>query len=657
MVATRALVQDSFPRDAESGLRNLVRDLVALSTLPAVWIRADPPQVAKGLGELMVSLLDADFAFVRLPEHAIETVEYHNRTRGPRGIDFAALCAAGESTVSHVEDEVLGRLNAFSVPIGRIPGARLVVAGHRPGFPDETERTLMRVAASQAAVVVQRWNTEQSLIAQKRSLELLNHATTALYRFTDQIYRAQSDGDVFDAALATIVDALECPRASILMFDDAGTMRFVASRGLSEQYRNAVDGHSPWNPGDRNAEPICVSDIDRADLSESLRAAIRAEGIRALAFIPIIAAGAVIGKFMTYYDAPHSFESREFNLALTIARQLGFAVERRRAEEARRSAEEFNRSVVASSQDCIKILDLDGKLLMMAEEGQRLLCIPDIREFLGKPWIDFWSGDYRKAAASAVAAAAAGRPGRFTGFFPTLAGTPKWWDVVVSPVYDANGDPERLLAISRDITEHKHAEEQRELLLAELSHRVKNTLATVISIARQSLSVNRTMEEARLSFEGRIRALAQTHTRLAEANWSGVSFETILRDEFAPYQREDSGNVRLCGPEIILDPRSALMLGMAAHELVTNAAKYGALSTRTGVVDVTWKVQAGAGEISICWLERGGPKVSPPSRRGFGRILLERALASDLKGRVVLNFDEDGLKCSITLPLAEGAKL
>jgi two-component sensor histidine kinase len=225
------------------------------------------------------------------------------------------------------------------------------------------------------------------------------------------------------------------------------------------------------------------------------------------------------------------------------------------------------------------------------------------------------------------------------------------WIFTNAFVLRSDGRPIRLVGATVDITERKEAELQRDLLVAELSHRVKNTLATVISVARQSFLNAQSADEASQAFNARIRALAQTHGRLAEANWSGVSLETMLSDEFAPYRSRDGKNVRLSGPPIVLTPRCALTLGMAVHELATNAAKYGALSTRKGKIDVAW--QADAGELRILWSERGGPPVAPPSRSGFGRLLLERALGSDLRGNVQLDFAEDGLKCAIAVPLEE----
>jgi two-component sensor histidine kinase len=140
---------------------------------------------------------------------------------------------------------------------------------------------------------------------------------------------------------------------------------------------------------------------------------------------------------------------------------------------------------------------------------------------------------------------------------------------------------------------------------------------------------------------------------LAEANWSGVSFEAMLLDELAPYSRDDGSNVRVSGPPLALTAKCSLTLGMTVHELATNAAKYGALSTEEGSVDVAWHVDSENRQLRISWTEAGGPTVSPPRHSGFGRLLLERALASDLGGDVRLDFVEGGLQCLIAIPFDE----
>jgi two-component sensor histidine kinase len=157
----------------------------------------------------------------------------------------------------------------------------------------------------------------------------------AIYEFTEKRFRATSVAEICEAALDAVVTALHCSRASILLLDGAATMRFVAWRGLSNQYRAAVEGHSPWLPQDKDPKPVVIDDVAMSDLAEPIRAALAQEHICALAFIPVMAEGCLIGKFMTYYDAPHAFTEAEMMIAVNLARRLGFAVEHKRADEAR----------------------------------------------------------------------------------------------------------------------------------------------------------------------------------------------------------------------------------------------------------------------------------------------------------------------------------
>jgi PAS domain S-box-containing protein len=194
----------------------------------------------------------------------------------------------------------------------------------------------------------------------------------ALYRFTDQLFRASSAEDIYAAALDAIVRALGCDRASILLFDETGIMKFVAWRGLSEQYRRAVEGHSPWTRDSKDPQPIPIGDIDSVELDATLKANVKAERIAALAFIPLVVQGQLIGKFMTYYPSPHVYSDGEMGLAVTIARQLGFGLERMGAEEQRRQAEEAKELLLNESRHRIK----NTLATVQAIAGQTLRDIP-----------------------------------------------------------------------------------------------------------------------------------------------------------------------------------------------------------------------------------------------------------------------------------------
>jgi K+-sensing histidine kinase KdpD/ActR/RegA family two-component response regulator len=200
-------------------------------------------------------------------------------------------------------------------------------------------------AAGLAAACVAAWLARR---AQERDLAELTRAEgalarrvaeqEALYRLTDGVHRSSTLEELFDTALTSIRAALGCDRASILLFDDQSVMGFVASRGLSDNYRRRTTGHSPWSRTDGSPTQICVEDVARSDVEEPLKEVILNEGIRALAFIPLLSQGTLLGKFMVYYDAPHAFSPSEMDLALTMARQLAFGIERKQGEAQRHQA-------------------------------------------------------------------------------------------------------------------------------------------------------------------------------------------------------------------------------------------------------------------------------------------------------------------------------
>jgi signal transduction histidine kinase/ActR/RegA family two-component response regulator len=161
-----------------------------------------------------------------------------------------------------------------------------------------------------------------------------NRQLQSLYLLTDRLQRAATLDDIYSAALDAILSGLRCDRASILLYDDSQVMRFVAWRGLSDDYRRAAEGHSPWKPDDREPTPIGFGNIEDVELEPQLKARIRLEGIRAAAFIPLVADGRIIGKFMTYFDSLHEFRDEEMSLSINIARQLAAALQRHRSLQA-----------------------------------------------------------------------------------------------------------------------------------------------------------------------------------------------------------------------------------------------------------------------------------------------------------------------------------
>jgi len=220
--------------------------------------------------------------------------------------------------------------------------------------------------------------------------------------------------------------------------------------------------------------------------------------------------------------------------------------------------------------------------------------------------------------------------------------------------FDSQHRPVFFVGVYQDITERKQTDEQQRFFLDELNHRVKNTLATVQSIASQTLRSSRNAQQFKEAFEGRLLALSMTHNLLTLKSWREADLHDIAEQELAPHEREADERVVIDGPRVDLPPRYAINLGLVLHELVTNAAKYGALSVPTGRLDLSWTVSRADGrpaQLRILWRESGGPPVQPPKRQGFGSRLIRRSVEGELDGTLVIDFDPAGVSYDITMPL------
>jgi PAS domain S-box-containing protein len=279
----------------------------------------------------------------------------------------------------------------------------------------------------------------------------------ALIRLVSAICRVGSVEEACELAMRGIDDALAPDRCAVLIYDDAMVMRFCASRGLSDEYKKRVEGHSPWTPDATAPEPVTIPDVSAAAELGELREVVLREGIQAIAFIPLMARR-LVGKFMLYFDRPHAFDAQELATAQTVAGVVAFAIERIRAESGLREREEFLAGIIESSPDCIKVLALDGRILSINGAGARALEIDDVHTLLGQSWIAYWQGDDRAAARHALEAAVQGETGGLEGYCPSRSGRPYWWDVRLTPLRSSTGRIERVVAISRDITERRRVQ-------------------------------------------------------------------------------------------------------------------------------------------------------------------------------------------------------
>ncbi len=231
------------------------------------------------------------------------------------------------------------------------------------------------------------------------------------------------------------------------------------------------------------------------------------------------------------------------------------------------------------------------------------------------------------------------------------SGEIRWVEIRGQTFYRTDGTPLSMAGVSIDVTERKRGEEHRALLVAELNHRVKNSMATMQSIAHQTLRLASNLDEARSNLDARLSSLSAAHDILTRENWGGATIREVATGALAPF-RAQAERFTMGGPNIRVSPRAALAYAMALHELATNALKYGALSNDVGRVIINWDVETrdGTERLVLRWEELNGPPVHAPSRSGFGSRMIERMLVSEIGGEARIDYRTHGVVCMIEAP-------
>ena len=312
------------------------------------------------------------------------------------------------------------------------------------------------------------------------------------------------------------------------------------------------------------------------------------------------------------------------------------------------------RKVMDSVLAFVGVLSTDGTLLEANEPAVQAAGVGR-DELIGRPfWDCYWwsfSEETQARLRAAVATAATGERVRYDAEVRVAGDGRIWIDFQLVPMLDEHGRVVELIPSGVDITERKHAEAHREFLLRELSHRVKNTLASIQSMAGQTLRGTSSPDEFRTTFGARLRAIAASHDLLVESNHENVRLLDLIRGQVGPYAADDARLV-LEGDDLVLPGESAHALGLILHELATNAAKYGALSAPEGVVRIAWRAwdRSDMPGLAIDWRETGGPSVEVPERRGFGTRLIERSLATE-GGSGSIDYAPEGVHARLELGL------
>jgi PAS domain S-box-containing protein len=320
---------------------------------------------------------------------------------------------------------------------------------------------------------------------------------------------------------------------------------------------------------------------------------------------------------------------------------------------------ELARLIVDNAVDyAIFTMDPEGLITRWGRGAEKVLGYSRA-EAIGMDFATLFSPSDREAGMSGVELNTAMIKGRAedTRWHLRKTGERFWANGVTMVVNGSN--PTVLLKIMRDETSAKLADNQRVLLLNELNHRIKNTLTIVQSIAEQTLRSGGDAAATRRSLIDRIMALSQAHNVLVEQNWAGADLLTIVRQAVAPHDQTSTA-VTVDGPEVRLSPSQAVSMSLIIHELGTNAVKYGALSTPTGTVNLSWNLGQnglGARSLTFLWQEAGGPTVHPPATRGFGSRMIARAMSENASGQARLEFPAEGVRCVLVMPLSIAEEL
>ena len=444
----------------------------------------------------------------------------------------------------------------------------------------------------------------------------------------------------------------------ILLADDSADMREYVRRLLARRYDVEVvsDGRAALEAAHRDPPDLVLTDVmmprlDGYGLLEALRADDRTKEclvilLSARAGEDVKAEGLHAGAD-DYVVKP--FAARE--LLTRIEAHLKMQRVRREAQASLRESEARFRHMADHAPVMVWVTDPDGSCTFLSRSWYDFTGQTPTTG-LGFGWIDAVHPGDRKTVREAFTAASGRRePFSIDYRLRRADGQFHWAIDTARPRFAEDGAFLGYIGSVIDIHDRKRAEQHRNLLVDELNHRVKNTLAVVQGLAMHTFKAEDASQNALTAFEGRLAALAGAHNLLTQSNW-----ESARLDELAARALDACGaasdRVAIAGPDVVLPPKAAVTMAMAFHELCTNAVKYGALSNERGRVDVTWQVSGSRDPIlKLQWRERDGPSVVPPTTRGFGSAMIERALAHDLDGEVNMEFLPGGVACRIDAPL------
>jgi len=492
--------------------------------------------------------------------------------------------------------------------------------------------------------------TLEQLARANRRLTLLNRVATELTSDAESSY-----SDLFEAIAEEI-------GARYFFYQRVDSIRpdllFLAAASQLDSEEEANSSDELLTAAHSLASQVLVLEASELAGHEQF-APFRKLGLQCFMRVPLLAHDRMLGVVSFGSISRSQFLRTDQEFVRTFADQLAAAVERQRLVLQLKESEQIYRGAVITGRLASWETNMVTRERIWTKGGMEMfgLDLPNGRGVVGGDNDEFWHtlhpddrykvAEFHRTADRIDSYRAEYRIVRSDGRLMWMSGRGR----VIERGRD--GKARRVANIVVDVTERKKNEERTKLLIDELNHRVKNTLATVQAIVAQTLR-DAGGAAAREPIEARLQSLSRSHDLLTRENWEGAALGEVVEEALRPFIRSNGDRrIRIEGPLVRLRPKVILSLGMALHELATNASKYGALSGETGQVAIWWEPATadGAKYLDLFWREHGGPEVTPRSRRGFGSRLIEQGLAHELGGKAQLEYLRGGLYCKISFPL------
>lgn len=502
---------------------------------------------------------------------------------------------------------------------------------------------------------VTRWfGTNTDITERKQAEDMLRQRSERMELLSDtlaQLLGARDPDPVVRDLFSRVAGHLGVDTYFNYMVDETDTcLRLHSCAGVSQDVARSIQrlefGEAICGTVAQTRAPIHAIDVQRSDYDKA--ALVRSLGIQCYACQPLLVGDRLLGTLSFASHTRRAFDQDDLQFLRIVSQYTAVAIDRLQRAQQLREREQQLTAIFSQANAGFGHTDLTGRFLsvndhyceMVGRTREELLC-KSIREITHPE-------DLTLALPLFQGAVDEGLPFEIEQRFIRSDGSVVWVNNSVTALRDTEGRPQSFLAVAIDLTERKRAEETQQLLLNELNHRVKNTLAIVQAIAKRTLARTRNPEKFAESFGGRIQSLARVHTLLSAASWDGADLRELIRDQLLAGP-VDENRLRASGPAVSLDPQTALHLALMLHELGTNSSKYGAFSSARGYVTIDWRADDA---LHIKWVERGGPRMSALSRRGFGITLIEQSAKSQGGDAQVL-CEDAGITWQISLPLRD----